>query len=92
MDIWNFKVELMRLESKDGWRYFESSIYDMASWHAVHTMSSCSVRFATLVKFAKKVPPFFFHRSESAQLDYYPTGSRVFPLDSTPCANGYTHA
>ena len=59
LDIRNFKAELMRLEAMDGWQYVESTIYDMGTSHAMYTMSSRSLLFATLVIFAKQVPPFF---------------------------------
>ena len=52
LDIRNFKAELMRLETMDGCQYVESTLYDMGTSHAVHTMSSCSLLFATPIKFA----------------------------------------
>ena len=33
----------MRLEAMEGWQYVESTIYDMGTSHAVHTMSSRSL-------------------------------------------------
>ena len=35
-------------------------IYDLGGLHAVHTMTSRCLLFATPVEFAKKVPPLFF--------------------------------
>ena len=69
LDIRNIKAKLMRLESIDGWQYGESTIYDMCKLHVVHTMSSHSLLFATLVQLAKKVVPFFCG-SGSAMLQY----------------------
>ena len=55
LDIRNFKAELMRHESIDGWQYVEGT---MGIMHVVHTMTSRSLLFATPVKFTQKVPPF----------------------------------
>ena len=59
LDIRNFKAELTGLESMDGWQYLESTIYDMGSLHAVHTLSSRSLLFVTLDLPTKVPPPLF---------------------------------
>ena len=68
LDIRNFKVELMRLEAMAGWQYVKSTIYDMGTSHAVHTLSFRSLLFATPSKFAKKSCTLFFRRPGSAEL------------------------
>ena len=72
LDIRYFKAELLRLEAMDGWQYVESTIYDLGTSHAVHTMSSRSLLFATPVKFVKKLKNFPLL---SVELEYYPSRS-----------------
>ena len=76
----------MRLESMDGWQYVQSTIYDMGISHAVHTMSSRSLLFATPAKFTKKVPLFFVDQGLlSSSITLPATGYFLQSLGLVPC-------